>query len=192
MNRLKETIERNSSGNKVLLLFIATNVVYLIMLFITIPKVMEFSNGLKLLDMMPTGYDSTYIRTLFDTLGEEGRHHYLFYQIPFDMIYPGLFGITYCLLMAYFLDKINKLKGLLIYLCLLPIIAGFTDYLENFGIINLLNKFPNLSENVMQATNIFSIVKSITTLVYFLALIFIIFVFGIRRFRNNDSQSKYV
>lgn len=97
MNKLKKIINNNLAGTKVLVLFALTNIVYAFMLIITIPKTMRFSNGMKLLDMMPTGYDFEYINTLFDTLGEKGREVYLYNQIPVDMIYPFLFGISYCL-----------------------------------------------------------------------------------------------
>ena len=81
------------------------------MLMVTIPKTMGFSKGMKLLDMMPMGYDSEYINTLFEALGENGRGVYLYNQIPIDMVYPFLFGISYCLLLVYFLQKINKLNS---------------------------------------------------------------------------------
>ena len=85
------------------------------MLIITIPKTMTFSAGMKLLDMMPVGYNPEYIITLLDTLGEKGREVYLYNQIPVDMIYPFLFGISYSLLIAYFLKKINKLNSYYFY-----------------------------------------------------------------------------
>ena len=74
------------------------------MLTITIPMVMSFSDGMKLLDMMPAGYSAEYVNTLLNTLGEQGRNAYLFQQIPVDMVYPFLFAVSYCLLFAYFLD----------------------------------------------------------------------------------------
>jgi hypothetical protein len=90
MNLLTKFIEKNISGIKVLGLFILTNAVYVFMLTVTIPKTMEFSNGMKLLDMMPTGYDFNYVNELFSSLGENGRETYLTSQIPVDMIYPLL------------------------------------------------------------------------------------------------------
>ena len=130
MKNLKNIIDKNLNGKKVFLLFILTNIVYAFMLLVTIPKVMSFSNGLKLLDMMPAGYDLEYINSLFNALGEGGRELYLYNQIPVDMIYPFLFGISNCLLLAYFLKKINKLDTSLFYLCLLPLVAGIADYFE--------------------------------------------------------------
>ena len=124
MKHLMKFLERNMSGKKALLLFLLTNVVYILMLKVTIPKTMEFSNGMRLLDMMPTGYDLNYVNDLFYNVGKIGRRTYLTNQIPVDMIYPLLFGLTYSLLLAYFLKKLKKLSTPYIYLCLLPIIAG--------------------------------------------------------------------
>ena len=67
MKRIRKIIDTNLAGKKVLLLFLLTNIVYAVMLAVTIPKTMAFSNGLKLLDMMPLGYDLEYINMLFET-----------------------------------------------------------------------------------------------------------------------------
>ena len=89
-----ELIKRNLNGKKVLLLFIVTNILYVVMLTLTFPKVMSFSGRLKLMDMMPTGYDPEYVNALLKALGEKGRNVYLFEQFPVDMVYPFQ---TFCL-----------------------------------------------------------------------------------------------
>lgn len=180
MNRIDKILEKNATGKKVLSLFILTNVVYLFMLMVTIPKTMRFSNGMKLLDMLPTGYNQDYVNKLFKTLGENGREIYLTNQIPVDMIYPLLFGLSYSLLLAYFLKKLNKLKSSFKYLYLFPIIAGIADYMENIGIITMLNNYPDLTETIVNTTNIFSIIKSTSTSIFFIALIIILIIFGIK------------
>ena len=180
MKRLIKFIEKNISGKKVLGLFILTNLVYTFMLTVTIPKTMEFSNGMKLLDMMPTGYDLNYVSELFTSLGENGRLTYLTNQIPVDMIYPLLFGLSYCLLLGYFLKKLNKLNSSYSYLCLIPIIAGIADYFENIGIITMLNSYPDLTKTIVNTTNTFSVIKSISTSVFFIALIIILITLGIK------------
>ncbi|MFI1743384.1 hypothetical protein [Thalassobellus sediminis] len=189
MKRLTQFIKNNSSGKKVLGLFILTNAVYIFMLTVTIPKTMGFSNGMKLLDMMPTGYDLNYVSELFNLLGEIGRQTYLTNQIPVDMIYPLLFGLTYCLLLAYFLKKLNKLNTPFIYLCLIPIIAGIADYLENFGIITMLNSYPELKANIVSVTNMFSVIKSISTSLFFIALIVILIMLGIKKIITKNSTN---
>jgi len=192
MKRIKAIVNKNLSGKKVLFLFVLTNLIYAIMLIVTIPKTMAFSNGMKLLDMMPTGYGPEYINSLFETLGVNGREVYLYNQIPIDMIYPFLFGISYCLLIAYFLKKINKLNSTFFYLCFLPIIAGTADYLENFGIINMLISYPNLSQISMDTTNVFSVVKSMTTTIYFIALIIILLLFGVKTTKERKRSTNSV
>jgi hypothetical protein len=180
MKRLTKFIEKSNSGKKILGLFILTNVVYVYMLKVTIPKTMEFSNGMKLLDMMPTGYNQSYVNELFRVLGENGRKIYLTNQIPVDMIYPLLFGLTYSLLLAYFLNKVNKLKSPFIYLCLLPIIAGVSDYLENIWFITMLKSYPNLTETIVNTSNTFSIIKSTSTSIFFIVFILILILLGIK------------
>jgi len=180
MKRLTKFIEKNISGKMVLGLFILTNLVYTFMLTVTIPKTMEFSNGMQLLDMMPTGYDLNYVNELFTSLGEIGRSTYITNQIPVDMIYPLLFGLSYCLLLGYFLKKLNKLNSNYIYLCVIPINAGIADYLENIGIIIMLKNYPELKETAVYTTSIFSVIKSITTSMFFIVLIVILITLGIK------------
>ena len=183
MKKLRKIISENLSGKKVAILFFLTNLVYAFMLFVTIPKTVAFSGGMKLLDMMPQGYDFEYVNELFSKLGEEGREVYLYNQIPIDMIYPLLFGITYCLLIAYFLKKLDKLNTSFFYLCLVPLVAGITDYLENFGIINMLNTYPDLSRTQVSITNTFTVIKSLSTTSFFLILIGIIITVGFKRLK---------
>ena len=188
MRRLRKFIDSKNSGKIILGLFIITNLIYIYMLMVTIPKTMEFSNGMKLLDMLPTGYDWDYVNELFTTLGDNGRKVYLKDQIPVDMIYPFLFGISYCLIFAYFLKKLKKLNTLFSYLCVLPIIAGIADYLENFGIIKMLKNYPNLTDTTVAATNTFSVIKSTSTSVFFIALIIILLLLGIKFVQRNKTS----
>lgn len=185
---MKKFLVKHIQGRKVLLLFILTNIVYGLMLLFTIPKVMEHSSGLKLLDMMPMGYTAEYAETLFNTLGPEGREAYLYNQIPVDMIYPFLFGISYCLILAYFLNKLNNLKTPFLYLCFLPLIAGIADYLENFGIISLLNNYPDVSNTIVTFTNSFSLIKSSSTTLYFVVLLISLTLLGVRALKKDRNS----
>lgn len=187
MKRIRKIIDTNLTGKKVLLLFLLINIVYAVMLVVTIPKTMIFSNGLKLLDMMPFGYDLEYIKLLFETLGENGRNVYLWNQLPVDMIYPFLFGVGYCLVIGYFLKKLNKLDSVFFYLCFLPLIAGIADYAENFGIIIMLNNFPDFSPNTAKITNVFSIIKSTSTTAFFVALIVTLLILGIKKMKERGK-----
>ena len=178
---MRNLIYRNLQGWKVLLLFVITGVIYLIMLTITIPKVMGYSGGMRLLDMMPGGYNPAYVNSLLNTLGEKGRDAYLFTQIPVDLIYPLLFGVSYCLVFAYFLEKLGRLESFLFYISYLPLFSGVFDYFENIGIILLLKGFPGNSTILAQTTNVFSVLKSTTTSVFFVLLIMLLIAFAISK-----------
>jgi hypothetical protein len=175
---MKDLIKRNLNAKKVLFFFVLANIVYASMLLLTIPKVMSFSGGMIILDMMPIGYDAEYANTLFQTLGEKGRDAYLYNQLPLDMIYPFLFSISSCLVLAYLLEKLGKLDGNLFYLCLLPLFSGLFDYGENIGIISMLIAYPNNTILQTQITNVFSILKSSFVIIYFLVLIVTLMAFA--------------
>lgn len=178
---MKDLIRRNINGKRILFLFVLTNIIYVIMLTITIPKVISFSGGMKLLDMMPTGYSVEYVNALLSALGEKGRNAYLFNQLPVDMIYPFLFGVSSCLILAYFLNKLGKFESRLFYFCFLPLFSGLFDYLENIGIIAMLKSYPDNPVILSQITNIFSVMKSSFTTFYFIVLIIFLIVFGMNK-----------
>jgi hypothetical protein len=188
---MRRIIEANILGKKVLILLILANIVYAFMLLVTIPKVMSFSNGMKLPDMLPTGYNPEYMNSLMNQLGKEGRDAYLFQQIPADMVYPLLFAISWCLVLAWFLNKLGKLNGSLFYLSLLPVFAGAFDYFENIGMIIILNSYPENGDTLTHITNVFSILKSTLTTVYFIALIIILLIFLIKKLKNKSVSQTY-
>jgi len=63
---------------------------------------------------------------------------------------------------------------------MVPIIAGIADYLENIGIISMLNNYPDLSMAQISTTNIFSIIKSVSTTFFFIILIVIVIMVGVK------------
>ena len=176
---MKALIKRNLSGKKVLIFFFLAGIIYATMLTITIPKVMDYANGMKVLDMMPAGYTVAYVFDLFEALGNEGRHAYLYNQLPLDLVFPLLSGISFCLIFAWFLNKLNRLDSHWFYMCYIPIFAGLFDYFENFGIIAMLYTYPNIAVGLIKTTNVFSILKSAFTTSYFVILILLIIVYGI-------------
>ncbi len=177
--------KKHLEGKKVLFIFLLTNIIYLIMIFITIPRVMSFSNGNDLFDMMPAGYSADYAQNLLSTLGQEGRNDYLTVQLPVDFIYPLLFGLCYSLIIAYFLAKLNRFDRPDFYLILLPIIAGLFDYLENFGIILMILHYPNFSLVTASFANTCTIIKSGLSVLSFTLLLFLVGVFLIRSVKSQ-------
>jgi len=176
---MKNFLIKYSTGKTVLVLFILANSIYAIMVAVTIPKTAQFADGMKILDMMPGGYDFDYVYSLFNTLGEAGRNTYRNTQIPFDMVYPALFALSFSLLLAFFLKKLNRQNTWLIYVCILPFIGGIADYAENIGIIFMLNRHPAFTVQTVELVCTFSIIKSSATTIYFLILLVVILWFAI-------------
>lgn len=188
---IKELVYRNIEGRKVLVLFVLTNFLYVFMLLVSIPKVVSLAGGMKIFDMMPMGFEAEYARSLLERLGVAGREAYLYFQIPVDLIYPGLFGITYCLILAYLLNKLNSLNNPYFYLCLIPLLAGLFDYLENFGIVNMLISYPDLTNTAIQLTNFFTIFKSLLSTISFTLLIVILGMVGIKTLWRKKPKRRF-
>ena len=168
---MKELISKNSNGKTVVIFVVITSIVYLIMPIVTMPIVNQFTNEMKILDLLPGGYNFEYVITFFNNLGEEGRQSYLFYQIPVDMVFPLLLIITNCLLISFLLKKIDLFRTPFIYLCFLPFISGIADYSENIGIIIMLNQFPDIIMFAVKITSLFSVIKYSAITISFLVII---------------------
>ncbi len=185
MTWFKNFIGKQLKGYKVLYLFLLTNVVYFFMILVTIPKLTRMAGGMKILDMMPTGYSEAYVKGLLAALGPDGRSAYLWEQIPLDLVFPLLFGVSYCLLQAFILKKLGKFHEVYFYLCLLPVLAGLADYMENLGIILLLTSYPNLANFTINWTQIFTLTKSILSSLFYVGLIISLILWVVRYFKHK-------
>jgi len=179
--KLIEKLQRYSSGRVVLLLFIATMLVYLIILFYTIPSVIDQAPDMKLFDMSPGGYSQTYAEELLLAIGPAGREAYLKRQLPIDFIYPGLFAVTYTLMLVWIFKKSFNAESKVFSLALIPAMAGLFDYLENLCIIVMITSFPALNPNLVKVSSMFSIIKSAFTIAFYILLLYGLLLFCIKR-----------
>ncbi len=171
MKNLIRFMHKHSTGKLVLVLFTLTMAVYLTMLFYTIPAVTAFAPELPIFDLSPSGYSFNYGNELLNALGEEGRNLYLTIQLPLDFIYPGLFSITYSLMLVWLFGKIFDANSKTYYFSFIPFLAGIFDYGENVFIIKMINSFPDLQVITVKVASIFTIAKSSLTMLFFLLLI---------------------
>ncbi len=177
-------IESKASRANIIVMLAITIAVYVYMLLVSLPYVMSFAGGMRLFDLMPTGYSPEYAENLLGILGADGRHAYLVRQIPFDMLYPGLFAISYAMLSAFILKNIFTSTNKFRYLILLPIFAGLFDYLENTGIISMLIMYPDFSKTLASVSSVCTVLKSLLTTVFFLLLGLGIILAVVRRFKS--------
>lgn len=185
---IKELREK-LSGKLVLLLFFITNVIYMIMLFYSLPKVGGYASDLVLFDMSPSGYSYSIAINLLNELGPKGRDLYLSLQLPLDFIYPMLFSITYSLLILWLVKRFNLNWSGFLWVAILPIAAGLFDYAENVGIILMLMHYPEVSEGLVQLSSFFTVIKSILTTFYFVALLMVLLFILFRRHQQNKRDT---
>jgi hypothetical protein len=187
---MRAFVTKYSGGKTVLAFFVLANLLYLLMLFLTIPQVMVYARGMKLFDMMPTGYDPGYATAFLDTLGPAGRSVYLTHQLPVDLLYPLFSALAYCLLMAWLFKKLNLFEKPVFYLCLLPLVAGLFDYLENFGIITMILKYPEVSPVLVSTVSGFTLIKSMLSALFFIILILAFAIFLIKQILTALTSKK--
>lgn len=188
-NKIYYKLSKYATGRNVIISFLITQTLYFIMLFVTIPLLTFYADGAEILDLRPLGYTAEYARTLFAKIGLYGREFYLYRQIPLDMIYPALFAVSYSLLLTYLFNKTFNKENKIHYLTVVPIFAGLFDYLENIGIIIMLSTFPSFSIALANITNIFSILKSLSTTVFFILLFTGIIAILIKRFKSKSLKA---
>ena len=171
LKKIHSILNQYSTGKAVIVSLLITNVFYGILLFHTIPELNNYSGGMKILDVKPMGYSAEYAKLLLEKLGTDGRNKYLNKQIPVDMVYPLMFAISYSLLLTYLLKKTFHFQSNIYHLSILPVFAGLFDYLENIGIAIMLYEYPGFSHVLANATNIFTVIKSVLTTAVFVLLI---------------------
>ena len=171
MESLIRFMQKYSTGKVILVLFALTMTVYLTMLSYSIPAVTAFAPELPIFDLSPAGYSFAYASELLNALGAEGRDIYLSTQLPIDFIYPGLFSITYSLLLVWLFGKTFSGNSKIYYFALVPFLAGMFDYAENVFIIKMINSFPELQVTTVKIASTLTILKSSFTMLFFTLLI---------------------
>jgi len=185
-NRYVYQILSAVNGINLLIFLVPSLALYFFMLFYTIPAVQAYAPEMKVFDLMPAGYSYDYAIELLSLLGDEGRDQYLHRQLPLDFIYPALFSISSCLLLAWLFMKRYEENSRIFYLCLVPIFAGIFDYLENILIIVMMFTYPDVSRFHVAFASSATIAKSGLTTIFFLLLLFAI----IRLWTGGKSAKK--
>jgi len=194
MSKMIHSLQNRATGRLVLILFVITMSVFATLLMVTIPAVQAQAPHLPLFDVSPGGYSLEYATTLLDGIGSVGRHTYLSRQLPLDFIYPGLFGISYTLLLVWLFGKGFAAKSPIFYLAFMPALAGFFDYLENIGIILMLRSYPHLSAATVSFASLSTVLKSGLTVGYSLLILVGILAFArmsiVEGFRTSPMHHK--
>lgn len=161
--------------------FLIANLIYGIMIFITMPKLQAGVNGLPVFDMRPMGYTYEEANELLGLMDIKTKEFYQNIQLPLDIIYP-FFLALYSALFYIKISKIKFIKSIGIFISCLVCIF---DYCENIGIFIMLNGM--ISRRNVVAFSMFSELKTILTMVMFTGIIMLLFFEGYSYLKRGMS-----
>lgn len=172
-------------GPVILLTFILAMTVYLAMVFGTLAQ-LERIAGARPFDLRPAGYSLDDAATFIAALGEDGRHLYLWRQIPLDTIYPALLALWSAGAIRWFSRTFRPApRRWFGAAASLAFVAALFDYLENILILWMLNTAPDLIPAVVRAASLATLAKSGSTTVVSTAVLLSMVAYLITRIRRR-------
>ena len=174
-----------TDGRVILLTFVLAMSVYLGMVFGTLSE-LERIAGARPFDLRPTGYSLDDAAALIASLGEDGRHLYLWRQIPLDTFYPALLALWSAGAICWFARPLRPApKRLFQTVASLAFVAALFDYLENTLIVWMLNTAPDLSPTLVGMASLATLAKSGFTTVVSIAVLLSMIAYLINRFQQR-------
>jgi hypothetical protein len=152
-------IHQWATGRNVLILIAADLLFMMSVMPIVGQKLAERAGGAGPIDLEIPTYTVDRAYELLNTYGAAGRQFYKTIELTIDLIYPLLYGFAFALALAFLWSRVAPGKRWAYYLPMLPLIGMGFDFLENIGIVTLLNYFPQRLTTVAQITSVFSLLK---------------------------------
>ena len=153
----------------------------LILLYILFPAVFfknaeEKMNALAGKELGPIdltfGFNPTRTLQMVADYGDAGRAYYKQVEMIIDSAYPIVYALLFAVIITLIYSKL--LRGPVHYLNLVPFVAMFFDFMENFAIISLLSHYPEQSLFMASLCEVFKLFKWL-----FFALVLFLIVYGL-------------
>lgn len=198
INRLAKGLETVTFKLWLLFLLMSQSI-YVIMQSYSIPRTNQEAGGLLIFDMHPLGYTYEYAHQFLSQLSEQGYTLYLHVQLPLDILFPilnCLTGLSTFILLIRLYNKVKHTSVLPIYSSFskaalaLPLVAMVFDYLENIMIFMMLSYKAAVPISLVYVASTFTIIKSISTLVFYIVAIAILLVNGIAWISGRSKKEQ--
>jgi hypothetical protein len=198
INKIAKSLEKTTIKLWLLFLLIS-QAIYIIMQIYSIPRISHEAGGLLMFDMNPLGYTYEYAYKFLSQLSQKGYDLYKYVQLPLDTLFPilncltGLFTFT---LIIRIYNKINNKSGLNMHpafikaLLSLPLIAMSSDYLENIMIYVMLSYKSEVPKTFVYVADIFTIMKSMSTSIFYIIIIIICIIGGVTWINNRIKEKQ--
>jgi hypothetical protein len=192
INHLHKIIQQ-SSWQKTALLTAILAAFYALINFssIGVAGLLRITGGASTLDL-EFGYSYAKAYDMLTALGAEGRAFYLTKLLPLDFPFPiayMLFGIACLSLLIKHLKPKTPYK----YLLFLPVSAMLSDWVENIGIIAMLNSYPNLPGWAVVLASVFGMLKTVLVVgsIAAIVVLFIVFLNTLRLASKPPAIQRY-
>jgi hypothetical protein len=139
-------------------------VLYMIFPIFILPKAqrtLELASGKPgyiQLDLRP-GFSPDQAWEALNALGETGRQQYRFFEAFFDIIYPLIYGIFFAMMIVFLFRQVGGRLSRMTAVAWFPLVGMVADWLENIGIIRLIDAFPERADGWAKFASIAGQVK---------------------------------
>ena len=127
------------------LLFLGLQVLSVAVVLPKFEKALAGHAALKILDLR-FGFSPAEAHELLEALGEPGRAQYRLLETTLDLVYPLVYTGLFVLLLSLLYRQAIAVGSSLRAVNLLPFLVLLMDYLENAGIVRMINRFPEQSD----------------------------------------------
>ncbi len=180
-----------------LLFLLMSQTIYAIMLSYSIPRIRQEADGLLLFDMKSLGYSYEYAYTFLSQLSEKGYELYKYVQLPLDILFPVLnclMGLCTFALLIRFYNKVQFTSQLTLHssfskiVLSLSLISMLSDYAENILISLMLIYKSAVPKYLVYMTDIFTITKSMSALLFYALIIALLLISGVTWIRSRTKE----
>ncbi len=144
------------------------------------PTILEHSGGIPILDIR-LGFSPDDAYELFDALGMQGRRAYRLLHLLPDLFFPMGYSLVFAFLSAWFLVRLFPLNHYLQWLCLIPLVAGLSDWLENLSLVICSLSYPARFDWLVRLANLMNKIKFFLMPIGSVFLILLIILWFLRR-----------
>lgn len=165
---------------------LVASIVFIIFMAAVLPRVAAYSKeaiGVSESPDMSFGNNEMDLYELAEAYGESGRRIYIILRWTFDLIWPLVYGAFLFFWIAK-LSELNRLKGIVSKVYLIPVIGMVLDYLENMGASLVMGLYPKQIPAAVLLVPYITLLKWGTLGVAFIVLFILLILWPINRQRS--------
>lgn len=160
MSIFKSILQKTSSIQGVVIIFVISHLVLIAMMLFTFP-IIESQLGTKVFDLHTFGYSMDVAKTIVTKLDTQSLGTYIFPQLTLlDVLYPFLLAMLLSSILYRFEKGVTILGKIIL---LIPFIAMTFDYIENVFILLMITKSVEVSESIVMLSSLATVVKGVCT-----------------------------